>query len=352
MFDHARYTDNEKFLKEVCAPWLRESTLFYLSYLKQGEDGLWHMTPSNAAETWWKVKDPMTDMCGVRYCFEQVIKHGAEFGYEPDLMAMVQDRLEKLAPLPLGRWKQRIYKDQEIDLIRQKYPDLKLRPNERQVTAFEGIEKTDEVYCIAADIGEVPISHNLENPELYTVFPYARVVIDSPVADLQRGIQTFKERKCVNSYGWSPDGVQAARSRPRGDTGGYFGPRSEKANLSLRGLAKCRWHVAGSGKQRNHRHAPARHRRCQSDRHPRNASSEPRPRHRGSALGWWPDSIVASDSQGLVGQFQAARAGRIRCHLPIHYRPCGQRVDRVPAREDSASGESFYRMQNRCGWSR
>ena len=211
MLDHARYTGGEKFLKEVCAPWLRECTLFYLNYLKLGEDGLWHMMPANAAETWWKVKDAMTEMCGARYCLEQTLKHGADFGYEPELIAMVQERLDKLAPLPIGRWKQKVCKGEEIDLLRQKYPNLKLRPNERQVTAFEGVEKTDEVYSIAADIGEVPICHNWENPELYIVFPYARVGMDSAPADLQRGINTFKERKYINAHGWSPDGVQAAR---------------------------------------------------------------------------------------------------------------------------------------------
>ncbi|MEI8122145.1 MAG: hypothetical protein WCI20_08830 [bacterium] len=102
MFDHVRYSGDEQFLKNVCAPWLREFTLFYLNYLKQGEDGLWHMTPSNAAETWWKVKDPLTDLCAVRYCFEQVIKYGNQLGYEPELINLVKERLNKLAPIPLG----------------------------------------------------------------------------------------------------------------------------------------------------------------------------------------------------------------------------------------------------------
>ena len=201
MTDYVRYTGDEKFLKEVCAPWLRECALFYLKYLKKDSDRLWHMMPANAAETWWKVKDSMTEMCGARYCLEQTIKHGKEFGYEPELIAMVRERFDKLAPLPVGRWKQKTYKDQEFELLRQKYPGLKFQPNWRQITAFEGVEKTDDVYSIAADIGEVPISHNQENPELYIVFPYARVGMDSPAADLQRGIHTFKERKCLNSYG-------------------------------------------------------------------------------------------------------------------------------------------------------
>ena len=212
MFDHARYTGDETFVKRVLSPWLRECSLFYLKYLKEGDDGLWHMVPANAAETWWKVKDSMTELCGVRYCLEQVSKHGQEFAYEPELIAMARDRLERLAPLPVGRWRQKLCKNDEIEILRQKHPKAGgLGKNVREVTVFDGVEKTDEVYSIAADIGEDPIRHNAENPDLYIVFPYTRVGIGSEASDLLRGVRTFTERTFRNSYGWSPDGVQAAR---------------------------------------------------------------------------------------------------------------------------------------------
>ena len=211
MFDHVRFSGDEKFLKDVCAPWLRECALFYLNYLKRGDDGIWHMMPANAAETWWKVKDSMTEMCGARYCLEQTVKHGGDFGYEPALIAMVKERLNALAPLPLGRWREKLYKGADYEAMKARHPSYKFREGRTQGIFFEGIEKTDEVYSIAADIGEVPISNNMENPELYVVFPYARVGIASQPPDLNRGIMTFKERRYLNAYGWSPDGVQAAR---------------------------------------------------------------------------------------------------------------------------------------------
>jgi hypothetical protein len=207
MFDHVRYTGDEKFLKEVCAPWLRECTLFYLNYLKLGSDGLWHMTPSNAAETWWKVKDPMTDMCAAHYCLEQTVKHGAEFGYEPELIAMAKERLDKLAPLPVGRWKERKVTPEEIAEFKKKFPNIRLCAP----IHFDGIDRNAPYFAPASDIGDYPSRNNWENPDLYNVFPYARVVIDGPEGDLQRGINTFNERRCTNTYGWSPDGVQAAR---------------------------------------------------------------------------------------------------------------------------------------------
>lgn len=211
MFDHVRFSGDEKFLKEVCAPWLRECTLFYLKYLKQGEDGLWHMMPSNAAETWWKVKDPMTDMCGVRYCFEQVVKHGKEFGFEPELIALSQERLKKLAPIPLGRWREKTAQADELRVLKKRFPNMPLREPVRYGSVFDGIEQTDRYFSMAAAIGEYPEKNNAENPELYIVFPYARVGLASCAADLERAVNTFNDRRCLNSYGWSPDGVQAVR---------------------------------------------------------------------------------------------------------------------------------------------
>jgi hypothetical protein len=207
MFDHVRYTGDEKFLKEVCAPWLRETALFYLSFLKQGEDGLWHMTPSNAAESWWKVKDPITDLCAVRSCFEQVVKHGKQFGYEPELILLAQDRLKNLAPIPLGRWKERPMSMEEVAEFKEKFPGKRIT----QSIHFDGIDRDALFYPPAADIGDFPTKHNMENPELYVVFPFGRVGLESSSQDLHRGINTFKDRKCLNSYGWSPDGIQAAR---------------------------------------------------------------------------------------------------------------------------------------------
>ena len=207
MFDHVRYTGDEKFLQEVCVPWLRECTLFYLSYLKPGDDGLWHMTPSNAAESWWKAKDPMTDLCAVRACFEQVVKHGKAFGYEPELVALVQERLSKLAPIPSGKWKERALTPEQVAEYKKNFPNKRIT----MPIQFEGIDREAPYFSPAADIGEYPTKNNMENPELYIVFPFGRVGLASVPEDLQRGLNSFKERQCLNAYGWSPDGVQAAR---------------------------------------------------------------------------------------------------------------------------------------------
>ena len=62
LFDYVAFSGDAEFLKSVVTPWLKESSLFYLSFLKLGEDGRYHMMPCDALETWRNVKDPMTDI--------------------------------------------------------------------------------------------------------------------------------------------------------------------------------------------------------------------------------------------------------------------------------------------------
>ena len=56
------------------------------------------MYPSNAHETFWKVKNPATDMAALRYCFPSVIKASEILGVDADQRAVWQDRLDHLPP--------------------------------------------------------------------------------------------------------------------------------------------------------------------------------------------------------------------------------------------------------------
>lgn len=203
MLDYAAYTGDLAYLKNVAGPWLKEAALFYLSYLKLGEDGFYHMTPSDAIEMWWKVKDPMTDLCCVRFILWNVVNHGAAFGYEPALIAAAAERVAKLAPLPTGQWKRRAVKPDELPPGSPSYY--------REI--LDVIDRNVEVYAPAADALDDRIVHNQENPELYLVYPLGLVDANSPKADYERAVRTFKERKHPNSAGWSQCPVQAARLR-------------------------------------------------------------------------------------------------------------------------------------------
>jgi hypothetical protein len=203
MLDYVAFTGDADYLMTVAAPWLKEAVLFYLSYLKLEGDGLYHMTPSDALEMWWQVKDPMTDMCAVRYCFWQALNHGAEFGYEPALLATIRERLSKLAPLPTGRWKRRPATKDEVPPGRPSY-----------VGQMVGeIERSEAQYAAAADFLADRCVYNAEQPELYVIYPFALADANSPADDCERAVNTFKARQDPNAYGWSQDGIQAARLR-------------------------------------------------------------------------------------------------------------------------------------------
>jgi len=206
LFDYVAFTGDTEFLKSVVSPWLKEVSLFYLSYLKLEADGRYHMTPSDAVEMWWKVKDPMTDMCAVRYCFWKVLNHGAEFGYEPAFLETVRERLAKLAPLPAGRWPRRVATQADIPPGRPSY----IKPGSRMV---DRIEPDDTQYAPAASFLADRIAYNAEQPELYVIYPFALADAQSPAEDFARAVNTFKARQDSNTYGWSQDGIQAARLR-------------------------------------------------------------------------------------------------------------------------------------------
>ena len=202
MFDYVAYTGDAEYLKRTAAPWLKEAALFYLSALRKGEDGLYHSMVSDAAEMWWKIKDSSVDLAAVRYCFWMVANHGAAFGYEPALLAAVRERIGKLAPLPTGMWK------------RHRATAAELPPGESPgAWVVDAIDRSADVYAPAGDLYDDRVAHNQENPELYSVFPFAVVDALSPAAEYARAVNTFRARNYPNSAGWSQCPVQAARLR-------------------------------------------------------------------------------------------------------------------------------------------
>jgi hypothetical protein len=164
MFDYVAYTGDAGYLKNTVAPWLKETALFWLSYLRKGDDALYHSMVSDAAEMWWKVKDPVTDLSAARYCFWQVLNHGAAFEYEPEFLDAVRERAGKLPPFPLGYW--------ECRRVKQADPPPGATAPTRKIAA---IQRNVDCYAPAAGLWDDHSWYNQENPELYIVYPFAMV---------------------------------------------------------------------------------------------------------------------------------------------------------------------------------
>jgi hypothetical protein len=196
LFDYVQYEGDGEMLQKIAAPWLKGEVLMCLSLLTKEEDGKYHIQCADATEQWWKVNDPAPMIAGIRCALEITVRHGKTLGFEDSLISTARERLEKLVPLPtVSSW----------NYMTEKPSNLWFCP-------AENINSGDTLlapFAFALSPG-VP-AHNAENPELYAVFPYAQVDLNSQPVDLERGRETFRHRFFKNNAGWSQCPVQAAR---------------------------------------------------------------------------------------------------------------------------------------------
>ena len=175
-----RFTGDEAFLRQDAYPLLREVCRFVAGLFRQGPDGLYHLDPANALETWWLVRDPADTLAGVQAIFPEFIRLSEAYDLDADLRATCRELLDSLPPAPTGLWREDSVIEPEVD-----------------------------VYAPAAALGPVPNRVNAENPALYRVYPFGLSGLESP--DYDRARRTFERRVCVLWHGWSLDAVWAAR---------------------------------------------------------------------------------------------------------------------------------------------
>ncbi|MHB8864665.1 MAG: glycosyl hydrolase family 95 catalytic domain-containing protein [Pirellulaceae bacterium] len=106
------YTKDEQWLRQVGYPVLRDCALFYLDFMQKGDDGLYHVFPSNQGEDGF-TGDPKdyTDrpqiMRHLRYCLRSAIQASEILNVDPDLREQWHDRLDQAAGddgKPAAKW--------------------------------------------------------------------------------------------------------------------------------------------------------------------------------------------------------------------------------------------------------
>jgi len=188
---------NEDFLKEKLYPVLREVLQAYFQYAKKGDDGLYHLEPVNATETWSSVRDSMTDLCGLRHFLPRAILWGKKFNDTSENIALFEDFYAHLPELPVGRW----------TITREFWKDIHAREYlEKAVLDPAG------VFLPAGGTSKRTERTNMENAELYAIFPWGFVGKDSPEEEVRRAENTWNHRtwKYINN-GWAQDVPQLAR---------------------------------------------------------------------------------------------------------------------------------------------
>lgn len=168
MLDYHDLTRNAAFRDKTLLPFAREVLTFFDQHWKRGADGKILFDPAQSLETWHVAKNPLPEIAGLRYVIPRVLVLPAA---ESDKTAW-RKTLADLPPIPTHTDANGV---------------LRLAPA--------------ETYGQKA---------NVENPELYAVFPYPIYTLAASKDSLAIGKSTFASRAHRDNFCWRQDPIQAA----------------------------------------------------------------------------------------------------------------------------------------------
>jgi alpha-L-fucosidase 2 len=161
-------TNDEAYLKDSVYPFLRGVAEFYRQKLaRDSGTGQYFVDSSNSHETYWNVKNAITDLAAVRSVFPLAIRTGEVLGLDADWRPRWQDVLDHLAAYP-----------------------------------------TDGSVYLAHDPPAVQ-ARNGENVACELIWPYGVTGIGAP--DYAMAVNTWKKRPSPYGNVWANDAIQAAR---------------------------------------------------------------------------------------------------------------------------------------------
>ena len=163
MLDYAEHTGDQAFVTELLSPTAREVLTFFEEHSPLDDEGKLVMHPSQALETWWDCTNPMPEVSGLRA-----------------VTARLANLPENLAPTS----------ERELwARVRAKTPEL---PTWEENGA-----------PLLAPAERFADKRNVENPELYAVFPFRLVSFEKPNAAL--GLRALERRWDRGAFGWRQD---------------------------------------------------------------------------------------------------------------------------------------------------
>ncbi len=178
------YTGDRNFLN-TNYPVMAAAARFLLNYAKLGSDGKLHTSPSNAHETQWDVKDPVTDIAAMQALFPAVIQAASLLQRDASLVSVLKKALSELQPFP------------RTDIATQS-----------QLLSPSADAQGQDM--IALSYEPTATRHNVENLGLEPVWPY-NLIGDNNGSLTQLAQRTFIHRSYVVKNDWSNDPIQAAR---------------------------------------------------------------------------------------------------------------------------------------------
>jgi hypothetical protein len=165
MLDYYEHTQDEAFLKNKVLPTAHEILTFFDQHYAVDENGKLVMHPSQALETWWQCTNAMPELAGLHAVTQWLLAL-------PDRLTDTNRR---------AFWAK----------LKHKLPDLPLR-------SVDGKQ-------MLAPAEKFELKRNIENPELYAVFPFRLIAVGRP--DIELGIEALRHRWDRGSGGWRQDDI-------------------------------------------------------------------------------------------------------------------------------------------------
>jgi hypothetical protein len=163
MLDYYDYTRDNAFLEDKIIPVANSVLKFFDNYYKTNENGKLVMYPSQSAETWWDCTNPMPELAGLHSITRRLLNL-------PENLSNEQER---------QFWK----------TLNAKLPDIPVRdtPSGKALAPATRFEN----------------KRNVENPELYAVFPFMLFGFGNP--NLDWGGNALEHRWDKGDFGWRQD---------------------------------------------------------------------------------------------------------------------------------------------------
>lgn len=192
MIAYVKHTGDMQFAKEKLLPVAREVLLFYDLHYSRDAKGKLRIEPSQVLETWWVASNPTPEIAGLRHCMEELL--AMDLGTEEDKT----------------QWKRFLSEIPEIPL--------------REIDGRMAIAPAETFSN----------KRNLENGELYAVFPFpyfGRAFGNEDIVEWT--IQNATEKRWV-SLCWAQNEIMSAHAGDAATTVKGLDARFRRASTALR----------------------------------------------------------------------------------------------------------------------